>query len=198
MTNTNDNIGLNFLIESIFGKDFGETLDNTVKRSTNNSTFNNSPFKDDLDFEVKVSEDKENVTVKVVRENSTQLSSEKPFIAHLGKNSKVTIKLEDYEYDKDLSDQGNAKQIVQYYLTEHNDLLDILEAVDEDDSDIFKTSVDTAEEAVKTVINIVKHTHIVPVVEFPAKITFDVIAELKEKELEPIIYPAGDKNVLTF
>lgn len=197
MTYTNE-FNINGLIENILGKDLVETLDNTVKYSTNNSTFNNSPFKDDLDFEVKVSDDKENITVKVVRESSTQLSTEKPFIAHLGKNSKVTIKLEDYEYDKDLSDQGNAKQIVQYYLAEHSDLLDILEAVDEDDSDIFKTSVDTAEEAVKTVINIVKHTHIVPVVEFPAKITFDVIAELKEKELEPIIYPAGDKNVLTF
>lgn len=195
MTNTNDNIGLNFLIESIFGKDFGENinnLDNTVKNTTSNA-----PFSKDFDTEVEI-EGKENVTAHVERNSSTQLSTEKPFIATLGKNHKVTIKLEDYEYDKELSDLGNAKHIIQDYLTEHDDLLDILEAVDENDSDIFKTSVDTAEEAVKTIINIVKHTSITPVVEFPTSITFDVVAQLTEKKLEPIIYPAGNKNVLTF
>lgn len=195
MTNTNDNIGLNFLIESILGKDFVENinnLDNTVKNTTSNA-----PFSKDFDTEVEI-EGKENVTAHVERNSSTQLSSENPFIAHLGKNSKVTIKLEDYEYDKELSDLGNAKHIIQDYLTEHDDLLDILEAVDENDSDIFKTSVDTADEAVKTIINIVKHTSITPVVEFPTSITFDVVAQLTEKKLEPIIYPAGDKNVLTF
>ena len=195
MTNTNENIALNSFIENILGKDFVENLNNLD--STVKNTTSNAPFSKDFDTEVEI-EGKENVTARVERNHSTQLSSEKPFIAHLGKNRKVTIKLEDYEYDKELSDLGNAKHVIQDYLSEHDDLLDILESVDDNDSDIFKTSVDTSEEAVKTITNIVKHTDIIPVVEFPANITFDVVAQLKEKELEPVIYPAGEKNVLTF
>ena len=221
------NFSINDLLNDVFGIDPVELLDtensqedNKETKETNNqdikanledlkksfNSFSNlaenfgkeDHFENkDFEFEVEI-KDKENVDVKVRRIFDNQLPHEEPFSAHLGKNRKVFIRLEDYEYDKDFSDLGNAKRIVKDYLEEHTDLLDILEAVDDSDSDVFSASVDTADEVVDTMINLENHTSITPVIEFPAKLTFEVLTRLKKEDISPELFSAGNKNVLTF
>lgn len=148
-------------------------------------------------------DNRESITVTIP--TPVDFSKAQAFTAYLGDNKATVIKVDnDYDYDPDFSNAGNAKHIVAGFIKDNNEVLDIYDTLNsEEDVKTVGFTADTVEEVVKIFTNFIKYSpqdrpklHIT----FPADITFEVLLEndLWVNGVKPTVISAGEKNILTF